>query len=177
MALAQFLHESGGLQDKVEIQCITSGCPGQYATPGCDADGKHYFGRGYIQLSWCPNYKSASQDLYQDARLVSDPDSVASNESYAWDTAFWFWKVILFLLYSNTMIISTGNYVLVCQANVHGKPGVSDNQFGATTKAINGALECDVASGQSIAKERFTLYGKVRGGFGLSGPGNPAGCY
>ncbi len=115
MALTQFLHESQGLTKKVEIQCKETGCPGQYQVPGklrqffisceqrldkvqqssdCDAPGKKYFGRGYIQLSWCYNYKDASHDLYGDDSLVNDPDKVARDENTAWDTAFWFWKVL-----------------------------------------------------------------------------------
>lgn len=97
MALAQFLHESDGLRAKEEFKCKDTGCPNDYKTPGCDAPGQTYYGRGYIQLTWCNNYKAASQDLYKDDRLVSDPKSVASNENYSWDTAFWFWKVISFL--------------------------------------------------------------------------------
>lgn len=93
MALAQFLHESQGLKKKIEEQCKDSGCPGQYTVPGCDVPGKNYFGRGYIQLSWCYNYKEASQDLYGDDTLVKDPDLVARDENAAWNTAFWFWKV------------------------------------------------------------------------------------
>lgn len=93
MSLAQFLHESDGLRAKREYRCITTGCPGEYVTPGCDAPGQHYFGRGYIQLSWCYNYRAASQDLFRDNRLVSDPDIVARQEYLSWNTAFWFWKV------------------------------------------------------------------------------------
>lgn len=93
MALAQFLHESDGLRAKREYRCITTQCPGEYATPGCDAPDQHYFGRGYIQLSWCYNYRAASQDLLGNNQLVSDPDAVARDENLAWNTAFWFWKV------------------------------------------------------------------------------------
>lgn len=93
MALAHFLHESGGLKKKIEEACINTGCPGQYQVPGCDKSGKNYYGRGYIQLSWCYNYKDASHDLYGDDSLINDPDKVARDENVAWDTAFWFWKV------------------------------------------------------------------------------------
>lgn len=93
MALAQFLHESKGLTKKKEIQCKDTGCPGQYRVPGCDKPGKDYYGRGYIQLTWCYNYKAASQELYGDESLVNDPDKVARDENVAWDTAFWYWKV------------------------------------------------------------------------------------
>lgn len=93
MALTQFLHESDGLRAKREYRCAVTQCPGEYETPGCDAPDQHYFGRGYIQLSWCYNYKSASEDLFKDNRMVSDPDMVATDENLAWNTAFWFWKV------------------------------------------------------------------------------------
>lgn len=94
MALAQFLHESAGLTAKKEIRCEQSGCPGDYETPGCDVEGKRYYGRGYTQLTWCANYKAASQDLLGNESLVTDPDSVATDENLAWSTAFWFWKVV-----------------------------------------------------------------------------------
>ncbi|KAG4076278.1 hypothetical protein HA402_014827 [Bradysia odoriphaga] len=152
MALAQFLHESAGLTAKREFRCMSNGCPGEYATPGCDASGKFYYGRGYIQLTWCNNYRAASRDLLGNDSLVTDPDQVASNENLAWNTAFWFWKV-----------------------NVHGQAGVSNGFFGATTKAINGFLEC--SGNNSVARKRFEMYGKVRAAFGLNGPGDERGCY
>lgn len=99
MALAQFLQESAGLTAKSEIACASNGCPGQYETPGCDIAGQNYYGRGYIQLTWCTNYKAASQDLFGSTTLVDNPDSVATNENNAWDTAFWFWKVCFHGLY------------------------------------------------------------------------------
>jgi hypothetical protein len=97
MALTHFLHESDGLRAKREYKCENDGCPGEYQTPGCDVPGQTYYGRGYIQLTWCFNYGPASTDLFGDGRLVTDPDIVAREETVAWDTAFWFWKVILFI--------------------------------------------------------------------------------
>lgn len=96
MALAQFLHESDGLRAMREYACASSGCPGQYATPSCDARGQHYYGRGVIQLSWCGNYRAASEALLGNDKLVSNPDSVASDVNLAWNTGFWFWKVWTF---------------------------------------------------------------------------------
>lgn len=93
MSLAQLLHESDGLRAKREYRCVDTQCPGEYVTPDCDAPDQHYFGRGYIQLSWCYNYRAASQDLLGSNQLVSDPDVVARDENLAWNTAFWFWKV------------------------------------------------------------------------------------
>jgi hypothetical protein len=91
----------------------------KYVLSGCDVPGQRYFGRGYIQLTWCYNYGPASTDLFGDGRLVTDPDMVAREETVAWDTAFWFWKVY-----------------------VHYAPGVQDGRFGASTRVINGVLEC-----------------------------------
>jgi len=153
MALAQFLHESGGLVYKKEIACAQSNCPNDYRTPGCDAPGQYYYGRGYIQLSWCEwNYKPASMDLYGDLRLVTNPDQVANNEDVNWATAFWFWG-----------------------KNVHNNGGAS-GKFGATTNAINGNLECRGGPNDK-ANRRFQIYGKVRQAFGLPGAGDASGCW
>ena len=153
MALANFLQESDGLRAKVEYACQSTGCPGSYATPDCDAPGKNYYGRGYIQLSWCYNYKPCSQDLYGDDRLVRNPELVAKDEQVAWDTAFWFWKT-----------------------RVHDKAGVAQGQFGATVRAINGGLECD-GPHQDLARKRFAMYQKIRTAYGISGAADERGCY
>lgn len=87
MALAQILHESDGLQTRVEYE------PEDYSQPGCDVPGKVYYGRGYIQLTGCDNYRRASMELYNDDRLHQDPDLVAREESVAWDVTFHYWKV------------------------------------------------------------------------------------
>lgn len=155
MALAQFLHESDGLRAKREYACQNTQCPNDYRSPGCDAPGQYYYGRGYIQLSWCQwNYKPASYDIFGDDRLVRDPDQVARDESTAWATAFWFWG-----------------------KNVHDKAGVQQGQFGASTNAINGALECGANPPNPTGRQkRFQLYGNVRRAFGLAGSGSNAGC-
>jgi predicted chitinase len=153
MALANFLQESDGLRAKREYACQNTGCPGSYATPGCDYQNQRYYGRGYIQLSWCYNYKPASQDLYGNDKLVKDPDMVARDEQVAWDTAFWFWKT-----------------------RVHSQAGVAEGKFGVTVRAINGGLECDGAH-KDQARRRFAMYGQVRAAFGLQGNGDERGCY
>lgn len=48
-----------------------------------------FAGRGYIQLTGSANYKAASQALFNDDRLLDNPDLVASNEDYAWQVSFW----------------------------------------------------------------------------------------
>lgn len=152
MCLSQLLHESDGLRAKREYACEHTNCPDNYRTPGCDASGQYYYGRGYIQLTWCYNYRDASAAIFGDNRLVNDADSVARDDSIAWRTAFWFWA-----------------------ARVHDQPGVQQGQFGASTRAINGGLECS-APGHPSAQKRFQIYGNVRAAFGLAGAGDPSGC-
>jgi len=155
MALTQFLHESDGLRARREYACEFTGCPGSYETPGCDIAGQRYFGRGYIQLTWCGyNYLPFSLDYFGDDRLRYDPDAVARDDSLAWNSAFWFWRI-----------------------NVHSAPGVQQGQFGSTTRAINGNLECNNPGGHSIARHRFEMYGRVRAAWGLGGAGIETGCY
>jgi len=153
MALTHFAWESDGLRAKREYACEFNGCPGSYETPGCDAPGQRYFGRGYIQLSWCYNYRPASEALFGNDLLVRDSDHVARDENTAWNTAYWFWQI-----------------------NVHWRDGVAQGRFGVTTRAINGGLECDGAH-QDTARHRYNMYKTVRRAFGLQGDGDERGCY
>ncbi|CAL8128831.1 unnamed protein product [Orchesella dallaii] len=152
MALAQLLHESDGLRAKTEYACVRSQCPSEYRNPQCDRPGRYYYGRGYIQLSWCYNYGPASRAIFGDDRLLDNPDQVAKDDKVAWQTAFWFWG-----------------------ERVHNQAGVQQGRFGASTKAINGGLECS-APGNTQAQARFRLYGNVRRAFGLQGAGDSSGC-
>ncbi|KAJ1969351.1 hypothetical protein H4R35_006163 [Dimargaris xerosporica] len=152
MLVAQLIWESGGFQYKSEIACQGTGCPGEYATPGVDVPGKHYYGRGYIQLTWAENYKAASQGLFGDDRLLKDPDQVASDEETAVGVGMHYWKT-----------------------RVHNQPGVSEGKFGVTTNAINGKLECGGPNSATAAK-RFEIYKKVLAAFQLNQTPDPSGC-
>ncbi|CAL8128798.1 unnamed protein product [Orchesella dallaii] len=151
MALAQFIHESDGLVAKREYACQHTQCPNGYRDSRCDRPGQYYYGRGYIQLSWCYNYGPASQAIFGDDRLLENPDQVATNDQIAWQTSFWFWG-----------------------DRVHGQNGVAQGQFGVTTRRINGGIEC--GTGSSTPQKRFQTYGIVREAFGLLGAGDPSGC-
>lgn len=150
MFLAQIMWESAGLTKKIEDDC-QSKC-GDYASAG-DPPGSCYCGRGYIQLSWSYNYKPASEALFNDDRLYTSPDQVATDEDTAWGVSFWFWK-----------------------QNVHSNSGVQSGQFGSSTNIINGGLECGANSSNGLAQKRFDLYTKVLPAFGINEAPNPAGC-
>ncbi|RWS21909.1 hypothetical protein B4U80_04272, partial [Leptotrombidium deliense] len=152
MFLTQILHESGGLVHKKEIACRQTGCPGVYDS-SVGAPGRNYYGRGYIQLSHSYNYKAASQDLFGDLRLIENPDLVSDDENVAWATALWYWRT-----------------------RVRNQPNVLNFWFGATTNAINGALECRGAF-QHLARKRFDMYRKVLQAFSIHANPIERGCY
>ncbi|MFG6441938.1 chitinase [Roseateles sp. LKC17W] len=88
------------------------------------APGQQYYGRGPIQLSWNYQYKAAGDFLGID--LWSDPDRVARDSTVAWRTALWYWMT------------QPGESPQASHAAIRSGAG-----FGATTRAINGPLECD----------------------------------
>ena len=153
MFLGEILHESMGLTKTLEVGCENNSCTQYNDTPGVDVPGKTYCGRGYIQLTHAYNYKTASEAMFSDDRLVSDPDPVATDQDLAWGVSFWFWR-----------------------ANVHGNSGVQAGQFGSATMVINGGLECNGSGGNQQAQTRFKYYTVVLKAFGIDETPNPAGC-
>ncbi|KAI8618204.1 lysozyme-like domain-containing protein [Chytriomyces sp. MP71] len=120
LLMGNMAHESGGFFYTEEIMCAgvtspTSKCP--YGL---------YHGRGYIQLSWEANYKSASTAIGKD--LVSNPDLVMNDLATNWATVSWYWQS------SVQPTLKSSGYTL---AN--------------SVKSINGALEC---GGNPISPQR-----------------------
>ena len=78
-------------------------------------DGAKYLGRGFMHLTFKDNYKRASLAIYEDERLVQNPELVSSDLSVAVATACWFWKT-------------------------NGLNELADaDEFTATTKKVNGS--------------------------------------
>ncbi|KAJ0973010.1 hypothetical protein J5N97_020969 [Dioscorea zingiberensis] len=79
---------------------------------------KKYFGRGPLQLTWNYNYGAAGQALNFDG--LNAPEMVANDKVLSFKTSLWFWVT----------------------NKVH--DAITSGQgFGATTRIINGAVECD----------------------------------
>jgi len=122
--LGQIAHESDQLRAQREYKRANwdNYCRAD-ARLAC-APGQQYYGRGPIQLSWNYQYKAAGDFLGID--LWSDPDRVARDSTVAWRTALWYWMT------------QPGESKQTSHAAIRQGAG-----FGATTRAINGPLECD----------------------------------
>lgn len=88
------------------------------------APNKGYYGRGPIQLSWNFNYGPAGKSIGFDG--LNNPEIVAEDPVVSFKTALWYWM-----------------------NNVHSVI-TSGQGFGATIRAINGALECDGANPATV---------------------------
>lgn len=144
MFLANAIWETGGLQYMEEIACKTGGC----------AYGK-YFGRGFLQLTHDYNYKAASQALFNDNRLVDNPELAATPEG-AWQTALWFWTSQV-------------------QPKLKETGAIDKNDLGVSVNVINGGLECGGGPNDK-AQKRLKIYDGILKAFNLSGSGNLNGC-
>jgi len=128
------------------------------APAGC-APGQQYYGRGPIQLSWNYQYKRAGDFLGLD--LWADPDRVARDATVAWRTALWYWM--------------TQPGESSASAHMALRAGAG---FGATTRAINGPVECDRpadADAQRKQRRRSDFYKDASALFGVP-PLHPLGC-
>lgn len=107
---------------------------------------KKYYGRGPLQLSWNYNYGPAGNDIKFDG--LNAPETVATDPVISFKTALWFWV-----------------------NNVH---PVINQGFGATIRAINGALECN-GQNPDEANNRVQLYQQFCSDFGVA-PGDNLTC-
>lgn len=130
-----------------------SGCGSQYAGSWCAIQGKPgklYYGRGWFQLSWPCNYHAAGIALGVD--LLSNPDWLEQKDDLAVKTAIWFYK-------TNKM-----------------DGPAKQGDFAATTRIINGKLECNGGSGAANQKKRVATYERIRLCFGLGAPSKNPTC-
>ncbi|KAJ9178505.1 hypothetical protein P3X46_010383 [Hevea brasiliensis] len=141
---AHTTHETGYFCNKEEqnVPATENYCDTKFTDYPC-TPGKRYFGRGPLQLTWNYNYGAAGKSIGFNG--LNNPEIVATDPVISFKTALWYWM-----------------------QNV--RPSVTQG-FGATIKAINGAVECN---GKEPAKvqARINLYTKYCGQFGVSPGGN-----
>ncbi|KAF8032164.1 hypothetical protein BT93_D1175 [Corymbia citriodora subsp. variegata] len=107
---------------------------------------KGYYGRGPIQLSWNFNYGPAGESIGFDG--LNSPDTVATDPLISFKTALWYWM----------------NFV---------RPVINQG-FGATIRAINGALECDGGNPATV-QARVQYYTEYCNQLGVA-PGDNLTC-
>ena len=134
----------------IEEICGTNGtCLGNYNSDWSGGSyppqpGKSYHGRGAKQISWPGNYGEFSQFWFGDKMtLLRSPERVMNEGVLAFASSFWFWTA----RGCDQAFWSTG--------------------FGATTKIINGGIECGGSYGTQ-AKARETYYGQYLNKLGAS---------
>ncbi|KAI4297211.1 hypothetical protein L6164_037106 [Bauhinia variegata] len=128
-AFAHFTHETGHFCYIEEIDGASKDYCDESNTQCPCSPNKGYYGRGPIQLSWNYNYGPCGQSDNFDG--LNAPETVANDPVVSFKSALWFWM-----------------------KNVH---PVINQGFGATIKAINGALECD-GKNPSTVQTRVNYY-------------------
>jgi hypothetical protein len=134
-----------GLTHVTELDQSNAYCDAARTDFPC-AGGQKYFGRGPLQLSWNYNYGTAGAAL--GLPLLANPGLVASSSANAFKAAFWFWMTRQPINSPHSLI-------------------VTGEGFGATTRLINGALECDGKQPQKVAN-RAAAFAHFGGLLGLS---------
>jgi len=136
MFFAHVSHETNGLQTYEEYCGMSKECASSYQISWCGSataePGKHYYGRGWFQLSFPCNYNAAGQALGID--LLKNPEKAAESDAVAAAVGMWFWN-----------------------DNNIGQPARQGN-FGVTTQIIN-SLECGPTPQQT---NRISRYQEVR---------------
>jgi predicted chitinase len=113
-------------RESIELQYTDEISQGPYCQPADDcpcADGKSYFGRGALQISWNYNYCAAGKDL--GLPLLANPELVSSDPQLRWLTGLWFW-----------MTQTSGTSHTPHDA-------IASDGFGETIRIINGGIECN----------------------------------
>ncbi|WOL12623.1 hypothetical protein Cni_G21390 [Canna indica] len=145
---AHVTHETGHFCYIEEINGASHDYCDETVTAWPCVPGKDYFGRGPLQLTWNFNYGPAGRDIGFDG--LGAPETVANDVVISFKTALWFWM-------TNCHSLMT-----------------SGQGFGATIRAINGALECD-GKNPGTVNARVGYYREYCRQFGVD-PGNNLTC-
>ncbi|KAI9124067.1 hypothetical protein K1719_005367 [Acacia pycnantha] len=177
--LGQTSHETtGGWATAPDGPYAWGYCFKQERTPSSDycspstqypcAQGKQYYGRGPIQLSWNYNYGPAGRAIGVD--LLNNPDLVATDPVISFKTALWFWVTLQSPKPSCHDVI-TGRWTPSGADRAAGRlPG-----YGTVTNIINGGLECGRGQDSRVA-DRIGFFKRYCDILGV-GYGDNLDCY
>jgi len=131
--MAHMKQETGGLTLAQEIDGASKDYCNDSDTYYPCSGGQGYFGRGPLQLSWNYNYGQAGEFFSTDfgwnkSSLLGNPGDAISTPGKAWKTSMFFWMA---------WKSQDKNYLFLGLHYRFLREG-----FGATIRAINGALEC-----------------------------------
>ncbi|KAF7019745.1 hypothetical protein CFC21_032888 [Triticum aestivum] len=147
------------------------GSPPDYCQPSSEwpcAQGRQYYGRGPIMLSWNYNYGPAGRAIGED--LLNNPDLVATDATVSFKTALWFWMTPQANKPSSHAVI-TGQWTPTAADNAAGRvPG-----YGVITNIINRGLECGRGQDSRVA-DRIRFYQRYCNILGV-GYGSNLDCY
>ncbi|XP_062095349.1 endochitinase EP3-like [Humulus lupulus] len=143
---AQITHETGFLCHIEEIGGASQDyCDRSRTDYPCNPS-KKYYGRGPLQLTW--NYNYGAFGKANNIDVLNAPEKLAQDAVVSFKSALWFWM-----------------------ENVH---SVMGQGFGATTRKINGALECDGKQPDKV-QARINYYNDYCRQLGVA-PGNNLSC-
>ena len=154
-------------------------CPPHFTCSG------HYYGRGFMQLSYYFNYLGFGGQILNDPKqFVSNPDLVAQNGLFSLGSAFWFYMSPQPPKPSMHDVITGGggyhptapygNVALVKESYIdwQGQTQTANNpvdKFMVSISVINGAVECSVTGqGQQQAISRMNFYSNLLSYLGAS---------
>jgi hypothetical protein len=146
--MAHVVQETGSLQYAVELAPQGNYCRANDPAYPCAA-GKTYIGRGPMQLTWNYNYGQASEYFGMGNSLLTMPDKVAMDGPLAWKTALFFWMA---------WKDKDKNALLVGPHARFLKEG-----FGASIRAVNGALECPSSPAADKRRQVFQTFCSLLG--------------
>jgi hypothetical protein len=154
--VAHTIWESAGYLYREEQAAINGG-PTQNDYQVCDwnnpsfvaTNGQLFYGRGYMQLSWCANYRRYGEERFGDAEMFYNDPGLVATAPYDLDSAAWFFE---------TDVTDSGG------------------QFGLTTEAINGGIECCDGCSSTTPQKRYEIFVALANHVGLTGY-SEGGCY
>lgn len=127
-------------------------------------EGKKYYGRGPLQLSYNGNYGAASEVIFGDKnKLLADPDLVVNDPVTAFETAIYFWMTPQAFKPSAHEVI-TGSWNPSAEERKWGWTA----GFGMVTNVINGTIECNQGDNVAPMKNRIDYYRYFLKEFGIT---------